>query len=71
YRAWAEREPKAEATGLRDLVQRLALQHRPYGYRRVTELVRREGWPVKLIHTIHSRVDRVPRTTATTTAVAY
>ena len=56
YRAWAEREPKAEATGLRDLVQRLALQHRPYGYRRVTELVRREGWPVN-----RKRIARIMR----------
>jgi putative transposase len=45
YRGWAERAPRAEETELRDLVQRLALAHRPYGYRRVTELVRREGWP--------------------------
>lgn len=46
YRRWAERAPRAEQTALRDLVQRLALAHRPYGYRRITELVRREGWPV-------------------------
>lgn len=46
YRRWAEHAPKAEETELRDLVQRLALAHRPYGYRRITELVRREGWPV-------------------------
>lgn len=46
YRRWAEHAPRREETELRDLVQRLALQHRPYGYRRITELVRREGWPV-------------------------
>jgi len=46
YRRWAERAPQAEETELRDLVQRLALANRPYGYRRITELVRREGWPV-------------------------
>jgi putative transposase len=46
YRRWANHAPKAEETELRDLVQRLALAHRPYGYRRITELVRREGWPV-------------------------
>lgn len=46
YRRWAERAPRAEETELRDLVQRLALAHRPYGYRRIAELVRREGWPV-------------------------
>jgi len=46
YRGWAERAPQAEETELRDLVQRLALANRPYGYRRITELVRRQGWPV-------------------------
>jgi len=46
YRGWAERAPGAEQTPLRDLVQRLALANRRYGYRRITELVRREGWPV-------------------------
>ncbi len=46
YRDWADRSPGAEDVELRDLVQRLALAHRFYGYRRVTELVRREGWPV-------------------------
>jgi putative transposase len=46
YRDWAASAPRAEASELRDLVQRLALAHRAYGYRRITELVRREGWPV-------------------------
>lgn len=46
YRDWGERSPGAEETELRDLVQRLALAQRFYGYRRITELVRREGWPV-------------------------
>jgi len=44
YRRWAQSAPKAEETELRDLIQRLALAHRFYGYRRITELVRREGW---------------------------
>jgi hypothetical protein len=44
YRRWAASAPKAEETELRDRVQRLALAHRFYGYRRITELVRREGW---------------------------
>jgi putative transposase len=44
HRHWAASAPKAEETELRDLVQRLALSHRFYGYRRITELVRREGW---------------------------
>lgn len=46
YRRWAERAPRAEETELRDLVQKLAIEHRHYGYRRITALVRREGWPV-------------------------
>jgi len=46
YRQWAMRAPAEEASELRDLVQRLALAHRFYGYRRITELVRREDWPV-------------------------
>jgi transposase InsO family protein len=46
YRDWAERAPAREETELRDLVQRLALANRRYGYRRITELARREGWPV-------------------------
>jgi transposase InsO family protein len=44
YRRWAQSAPQAEETELRDLIQRLALAHRFYGYRRITELVRREGW---------------------------
>jgi len=46
YRDWGERAPRVEEVELRDRVQRLALGHRFYGYRRITELVRREGWPV-------------------------
>jgi transposase InsO family protein len=45
YRHWAASAPRVEETELRDLVQRLALAHRFYGYRRITELVRRQGWP--------------------------
>jgi putative transposase len=45
YRDWAVSSPGAEASELRDLVQRLAIGHRHYGYRRITELVRRAGWP--------------------------
>jgi len=56
YRGWARRAPKAEETELRDLVQRLALAHRPYGYRRITELVRREGWPAN-----RKRIARIMR----------
>jgi transposase InsO family protein len=46
YRDWAKTAPGREETALRDLVQRLALAHRFYGYRRITELVRREGFAV-------------------------
>jgi putative transposase len=46
YRGWAEAQPSQEEMQLRDLVQRLALAHRAYGYRRVTELARRAGWLV-------------------------
>jgi len=46
YRHWAAHAPRAEESELRDLVQRLALANRVYGYRRITELVRRQGWPV-------------------------
>jgi len=47
YRRWAERAPKAEETGLRDLVQRLALADRHLGYRRITWTIRRRhGWLV-------------------------
>jgi putative transposase len=54
YRRWAERAPRAEETELRDLVQRLALAERFYGYRRITALVRRQGWPVN-----HKRIARI------------
>src|SRR5262245_26375856 len=42
---------------LRDELQRLAIAHRHYGYRRLTALVRREGWAVN-----RKRVLRLTRT---------
>ena len=42
---------------MRDVLQRLAVAHRHYGYRRLTALVRREGWAVN-----HKRVLRLMRT---------
>jgi transposase InsO family protein len=54
YRHWAASAPRAEETELRDLVQRLALGQRFYGYRRITELVRREGW-----HANRKRIARI------------
>jgi transposase InsO family protein len=44
YRGWAMREPDLEEMALRDAIQRLALAHRHYGYRRIGALLRREGW---------------------------
>lgn len=43
YRHWEEREPAAAETELRDAIQRLALAHRYYGYRRIAVLLQREG----------------------------
>src|SRR3954471_16683646 len=44
YRHWAASAPRAEETGLRDAIQRLALAHRHYGYRRISAQLRREGF---------------------------
>ena len=46
YRDWAQYEPELEEMALRDAIQRLALSHRHYGYRRIGALLRREGWAV-------------------------
>jgi putative transposase len=43
YRHWAKQEPAAAETEIRAAVQRLALKHRYYGYRRIAVLVQREG----------------------------
>jgi putative transposase len=48
--------PRREATELRDAIQRLALAHRHYGYRRISSLLGREGWQVN-----HKRVLRLMR----------
>jgi putative transposase len=57
YRHWHAAAPRTEETALRDVLQRLAVAHRHYGYRRLTELVRRDGWAVN-----HKRVLRLMRT---------
>ena len=54
--ALAGSAPRAAETALRDELQRLALAHRHYGYRRITALLRREGWRVN-----HKRVLRIMR----------
>jgi transposase InsO family protein len=56
YRDWERREPRREETALRDAIQRLALSHRFYGYRRIGALLRREGWCVN-----HKRLLRILR----------
>jgi putative transposase len=43
YRDWQRTAPRVEETELRGVVQRLALAHRHYGYRRIGALLRREG----------------------------
>jgi putative transposase len=56
YRHFAASAPRAEETGVRDAIQRLALAHRHYGYRRITAQLRREGFAVN-----HKRVLRLMR----------
>jgi len=46
YRHWRASAPRLEETELRDAIQRLALSQRHYGYRRITALLKREGWCV-------------------------
>jgi transposase InsO family protein len=46
YRQWQASAPRQEATGVRDAIQRLALTHRHYGYRRIAAQLRREGFAV-------------------------
>jgi transposase InsO family protein len=57
YRHWQACEPAREETALRDVVQRLSLAYRFYGYRRITALLRQVGWAVN-----HKRVARIRRT---------
>ncbi len=56
YRHWRASRPRQEEMALRDAIQRLALTHRHYGYRRIGALLRREGWCVN-----HKRVLRLMR----------
>jgi transposase InsO family protein len=54
YRHWQASAPRQEETAVRDAVQRVALAHRHYGYRRVAAVLRREGMVVN-----HKRVRRL------------
>jgi putative transposase len=56
YRHWRQSAPLREETALRDTIQRLALDNRFYGYRRIGALLRREGWNIN-----HKRVVRIMR----------
>ena len=56
YRHWSEHAPLREETALRDAIQRLAISQRYYGYRRITALLKREGWSAN-----HKRVARILR----------
>jgi putative transposase len=46
YRHWGASAPRQEETGVRDAIQRLALVHPHYGYRRIAAQMRREGFAV-------------------------
>jgi putative transposase len=46
YRHLARRGKEADECELRDLIQRICLKHRFYGYRRVTAVLRRQGMVV-------------------------
>jgi putative transposase len=47
YRHWQARAPAVEQTELRAAIQQIVLAHRRnYGYRRITEALREQGWAV-------------------------
>ena len=54
YRAWHDDEPDGEEMDLRHRIQNIAIEHRYYGYRRITAELRRQGRPVN-----HKRVSRL------------
>lgn len=56
YRQWQASAPREEENGLCDAIQRVALAHRHYGYRRISVVLRRQGWIVN-----HKRVLRLMR----------
>jgi putative transposase len=43
YRNWHASAPRQEETATRDAIQRVALEHRRYGHRRISAQLRREG----------------------------
>jgi putative transposase len=46
YRDWEQKAPPEAEMALRDAVQKTALRHRGYGYRRITALLQRAGFVV-------------------------
>jgi putative transposase len=46
YRDWEHKAPSEAEMALRDAIQRTALAHRDYGYRRITPLIQRAGFVV-------------------------
>jgi putative transposase len=56
YRYWAASAPRQEETAVRDAIQRVALAHVHYGYRRIAAELRRAGLAVN-----HKRVLRLMR----------
>jgi putative transposase len=56
YRHWAASAPRAEETTVRDAIQRVALENRYYGYRRIARELHRDGLVVN-----HKRVLRLMR----------
>ena len=56
YRRWQASAPRQEETAARDAIQRVVLANRRYGYRRVAEQLRRDGFVAN-----HKRVLRLMR----------
>jgi transposase InsO family protein len=56
YREWRAQDPSNEELELRDAIQRIAVERRNYGYRRVTQELRHRGWTVN-----HKRIARLMR----------
>jgi putative transposase len=56
YRDWRDSAPREEDMAVRDAIQRIALAHRFYGYRRITKELGRTGFAVN-----HKRVLRLMR----------
>ena len=55
-RHWQASAPRLEETGLRDAIQKVAIEHRHYGYRRIAAQLGRDGWQAN-----HKRVLRLMR----------